>query len=168
MVPSSSQEVAVLLPLMISLATTLTTIVVHGVALAAIVRFVLYEHRLGHTGAHFWRDVGIVACATLLALAAHLLEITVWAGALESCGEFTRFAAAFYHSAMNYTSLGYGDVVMSASWKLLGPLETANGMLMFGVSTGMIFTVVQRLFQTKYGEPIVASTPLPPVALAAA
>jgi hypothetical protein len=168
MVPSSSQEVAVLLPLMISLATTLTTIVVHGVVLAAIVRFVLHEHRLGRTGVHFWRDVGIVACATLLALTAHLLEITVWAGALESCGEFTRFAAAFYHSAMNYTSLGYGDVVMSASWKLLGPLETANAMLMFGVSTGMIFTVIQRLFQTKYGEPSVASTPLPPADRAAA
>ena len=39
MVPSSSQEVAVPLPLLISLATTVTTIVVHGIALAAIVRF---------------------------------------------------------------------------------------------------------------------------------
>jgi Ion channel len=161
MVPSSSQELAVLLPLMISLSTTLTTIMVHGVVLAAIVRFVLHEHRLGRTAIHFWRDMGIVATATLLALAAHLLEIAVWAGVLESCGEFTGFAAAFYHSAMNYTSLGYGDVVMSASWKLLGPLEAANGMLMFGVSTGMIFAVIQRLFQTKYGEPGVASTPLP-------
>jgi Ion channel len=160
MIASSSQEVAVLLPLMISLATTLTAIVVHGVVLAAIVRLVLHEYRLGRTGVHFWRDVGIVASATLLALAAHLLEIAVWAGVLEACGEFTRFAAAFYHSAMNYTSLGYGDVVMSASWKLFGPLETANGMLMFGVSTGTIFAVIQRLFQTKYGEPGVASTPL--------
>jgi hypothetical protein len=168
MVPSSSQEVTVLLPLMISLATTLTTIVVHGVVFAAIVHFVLHEHRLGRTGVHFWRDLGVVAGATLLALVAHLLEITVWAAVLESCGEFTRFAAAFYHSAMNYTSLGYGDIVMSASWKLLGPLETANGMLMFGVSTGMIFAVIQRLFQTRYGEPGVASTPLPPADRAAA
>jgi hypothetical protein len=133
--------------------------VVHGVVLAAIVRFALHEHRLGRAGVHFWRDVGIVASATLLALAAHLLEIAVWAGVPESCGEFTRFAAAFYHSAMNYTSLGYGDFVMSSSWKLLGPLETANGMLMFGVSTGMIFAVIQRLFQTKYGEPSVAPNP---------
>lgn len=68
----------------------------------------------------------------------------------ELCGEFRDFAAAFYHSAENYTSLGYGDVVMSAKWKLLGPLETADGMLMFGVSTAMIFAVVQRLIQTRY------------------
>jgi hypothetical protein len=39
---------------------------------------------------------------------------------------------------------------MSPSWRLLGSLEAANGALMFGVSTAMIFTVVQRLVQTRY------------------
>ena len=51
--------------------------------------------------------------------------------------------------SFNYTSLGLGDVVMSRSWKLLAPLETAAGMLMFGVSTAMIFAVCQRLVQTR-------------------
>jgi len=60
-------------------------------------------------------------------------------------GEFHDFAAAIYHSAENYTTLGYGDVVMSASWRLLGPLEAADGMLMFGVSTALIFTLINRL-----------------------
>ena len=68
------------------------------------------------------------------------------------CGEFTRFAGAFYKSAMNYTSLGSGDVVMSASWKLLGPLEAASGMLMFGVSTALIFAVIQRLTWEEQGR----------------
>jgi hypothetical protein len=39
---------------------------------------------------------------------------------------------------------------MSPSWRLLGPLEAANGMLMFGVSTAMIFTVIQRLVEARY------------------
>jgi len=39
---------------------------------------------------------------------------------------------------------------MSAAWRLLGPLETADGMLMFGVSTAMIFAVIERLVQTKF------------------
>jgi hypothetical protein len=43
-------------------------------------------------------------------------------------------------------------VVMSASWRLLGPLEAADGMLMFGVSTAMIFAVVARLIQTRYPD----------------
>jgi hypothetical protein len=53
---------------------------------------------------------------------------------------------------VNYTSLGYGDIVMSASWKLLGPIEAANGLLMFGVSTAMIFAVIQRLVQSRFGQ----------------
>jgi hypothetical protein len=39
---------------------------------------------------------------------------------------------------------------MSPAWRLLGPLETASGMLLFGVSTAMIFAVIQRLFEAKY------------------
>ena len=98
----------------------------------------------------FWRDVAIVAMVIQLALVAHLVEIALWAAVLSLCGEFTRFAGAFYESAMNYTSLGYGDVVMSASWKLLAPLEAADGLLMFGVSTALIFAVIQRLVQSRF------------------
>ena len=79
-------------------------------------------------------------------------RITAWAGVFDLCREFPNFAPAFYHSAVNYTSLGYGDVVMSSSWRLLGPLETADGMLMFGVSTAMLFAVIQRLIQTRFRD----------------
>jgi hypothetical protein len=37
------------------------------------------------------------------------------------------FETAFYFSAQNYTALGYGDVVLSQRWRLLGPLEAING-----------------------------------------
>jgi hypothetical protein len=69
------------------------------------------------------------------------------------CGEFSQLAAAFYHSGMNYTTLGDSEKVMSPSWRLLAPLEAANGMLMFGVSTAMLFAVIQRLFQIRFSEP---------------
>jgi Ion channel len=152
MTPSSPQEVVVLLPLAVSLATILGTIVVHAVALAAIAYSVRHELRLGRVGARFGRDLAIVAGATLLALLAHLVEIALWAVVLYGCGKSTLFGGAFYHSAENYTTLGYGDVLMSNSWKLLGPLEAANGMLMFGVSTATIFAIINILVQTRFGH----------------
>jgi hypothetical protein len=94
-----------------------------------------------------------VAGASLVALTAHLIEIAAWAVPFALFGQFVDFSAALYHSAENYTTLGYGDVVMSASWRLLGPIEAADGMLMFGVSTAMLFAVIQRLVQTRLGEP---------------
>jgi len=53
-------------------------------------------------------------------------------------GEFEAFGTAFYHSAVNYPTLGYGDIVMSPTWKVLGPIEATAGLLMFGVSTATI------------------------------
>jgi len=44
---------------------------------------------------------------------AHLVEIALWALVFALCGEFQDFATAFYHSAVNYTSQDYGDVIMS-------------------------------------------------------
>lgn len=66
------------------------------------------------------------------------------------CEEFSDFGTAYYHSAVNYTSLGYGDFIMTPAWKLLGTHETANGMLLFGVSTAMIFAVIQRLVEARF------------------
>ncbi len=146
---SSPGEIAILLPLAIGVGMTFCTVVIHALALITTVHFVRYERRLGRAGVGFWTDVIIAAVTVLLALAAHLIEIAAWAVVFVLCGEFAHFAAAFYHSAVNYTSLGYGDVVMSAPWKLLGPLETADGMLMFGVSTAMLFAVILRLLQTR-------------------
>jgi Ion channel len=149
---SSAQRIAVFAPLIIGLPVILGTIVIHGVAVVTIVHFFRYQRRLGRAGVRFWKDVGIVAGVTMFALIAHLLEILIWAMVFDFCGEFTQFSTAFYHPSMNYTTLGYGDVVMSASWKLFGPLEAANGMLMFGVSTAMIFAVIQGLIQIKFRD----------------
>ena len=91
-----------------------------------------------------------MSAATAFAFAAHLVEIFLWSVLFMMCGEFAEFSSAFDHSAVNYTTLGYGDVVMTPSWRFLGPLEAANGMLMFGVSTAMIFAVIQRLLLMRF------------------
>jgi hypothetical protein len=118
----------------------------------ATVSFVRRERRLGRTGVNFWNDLGIVTLAISFALAAHLIDIALWAVLFMICGEFTGIGTAYYHSAVNYTTLGYGDVVMTPSWRMLGPLEAADGMLMFGVSTAIIFALTQRLLQGRFAD----------------
>jgi hypothetical protein len=143
-------RIAILNPLMAGACVVLCTFFMHALAVAATVDFVRYERKHGRAGANFWIDMAIVARAMSIALAAHLLEIALWAVLFIICREFQDFGTAFYHSAVNYTTLGYGDLIMSPSWKLLGPLEAADGMLMFGVSTAIIFAVIQRLIQARF------------------
>jgi hypothetical protein len=59
------------------------------------------------------------------------------------------YATAFYHSAVNFTTLGYGDIVMAPVWRLLGPLEAANGVLMFGLSASAMFALTNRLLELR-------------------
>jgi len=143
-------RIAILVPLVVGGVAVICTVFIHALPLGATVNFIRREQKLGRTGAGFWIDMGIVVRAIMYALVAHLVEIALWALLFVLCGEFPDFGTAYYHSAVNYTSLGYGDVIMSPSWKLLGPLETANGMLLFGVSTAMVFAVIQRLVESRY------------------
>jgi len=143
-------RIEILSPLAVGAGAIVCTILIHAFAVMTVVNLVRHERRLGRVGSSFWIDVGIVVVAVSCALIAHLVEIALWALLFMICGEFSAFGNAFNHSAVNYTTLGYGDVIMSPSWRLLGPLEAANGVLMFGVSTAMIFTVIQRLVQIRY------------------
>ena len=143
-------RIATLLPLAVSASAVVCTILLHALTVSATVNFVRHERRRGRAGTSVWINVAIVALVVSFAFVAHLLEIAVWAVVFVLCGEFSEFGTAYYHSAVNYTTLGYGDVLMTPAWRLLGPLEAANGALMFGVSTAMIFAVIQRLLQDRF------------------
>lgn len=147
---SRANDVAIGLPLVISLVTLLGTIVIHALALLGILHFIRRQHLLRRTGVRFWRDVAIVSGAILLAGVAHLVDVFIWALVFVLCGEFSRLAPAFYSSATLYTTLGYGDAVMSSSWKMLGPFETADGMLMFGLSTAIAIAVIFLIVRTRF------------------
>jgi hypothetical protein len=141
-----------LVPVAVGFAAVICTTFFHALPLSATVSFVRREKKLGHLGVNFRIDMGVVIRIILYAFVAHLIEVGLWAVLFEICGEFSDFSTAFYHSAVNYTSLGYGDIIMSPRWKMLAPLETANGMLLFGVSAAMIFSVIQRLVETRYAD----------------
>ena len=146
-----SHHISILAPLGISLVALGGTIIIYLVPLRATVILVRRERKRGHVGTP-WTDLGIFARVVFYASLAHLLEIAFWALLFMICGEFSDFGTAFYHSAVNYTSLGYGDLLMSPSWRLLGPMETANGMLLFGVSTAMVFAVMLWLIQMRFTD----------------
>jgi hypothetical protein len=149
---SQVHQVAIVTPLTVGAGAVICTIFIHSLALGATVNFFRRETRLGRAGMRYLIDLTIVVLVMSFAFVAHLFEIAVWALLFMICGEFKDFGAAYYHSAVNYSTLGYGDVIMSSSWKLLGPLEAADGSLMFGVSTAMIFAVILRLLETRFAD----------------
>jgi hypothetical protein len=83
----------------------------------------------------------------------HVVEMCIWAGAFYLWGVLPDFETSLYFSLTSYTTVGYGDVLPSVSWRLIGPIEAAVGVLMLGWSTGFIVAAVQRIFGNRPGPP---------------
>ena len=80
------------------------------------------------------------------------LQLTLWGILFLLLGEFESLDVASYHSAVNFATLGYGDMVMSPQWRLLGPLEAMNGALMIGLSGATMLTVLQHQLKRQFGD----------------
>src|SRR5262249_11085198 len=125
---------------------------IHAIALFTTVDLVRHERKTRRAGTRPLMDLANVSVALALCFVEHLVLLARWAVLRIACWRCWEFGDAFYQSAVNYTTLGYGDVLLAPSLRLLGPLEAANGVLMFGVSAAMVFAVIQRLLVTRYQD----------------
>lgn len=93
------------------------------------------------------KRLGLVIQIMLILVSGNLVQVMIWAEVFMLLGEFSLFSEAVYHSAVNFATLGYGDIVMSDQHKLLGPLQAINGVLMIGVSTAALMAVLQDMLR---------------------
>jgi hypothetical protein len=133
------------LSLVISTGVLAGSVLFYAMAAALIVQLVVRVLPGDTADPGFWKGVAFMTVVTLITAVTHLVEIALWAIVLRVCGEMATFETAFYVSAQNYTALGYGDVVPPGRWRLLGPLEAINGLLLFGLSTAVMFAILNRL-----------------------
>jgi Ion channel len=146
---TQSTQIAILSSLLIGLAATSGTIFIHGLVVHNVIIKMCRNLKRGRIGMHIWENLAFIASTTLLSLVGHFLEVTLWAFVFDLCGGVADLRAALYCSAGNYTTLGSGNVILSQRWKLLGPIEATAGVLMFGISTALIFAVIQTLIQAR-------------------
>lgn len=92
------------------------------------------------------RSAGLVLKLTIAIILLQGVVILLWASFYRlRC--FPSWELAFYFSGASYSTVGYGDVVLPAHWRLLGPLESMTGVLMCGVSVSLLVAVVNRLVE---------------------
>jgi hypothetical protein len=80
-----------------------------------------------------------------------LVEVFVWVATYTLVGAVPPEANRAYFAFVNYTTLGYGDVLPVKAWQLLGPLTAMNGILLFGWSTAAIIEVLRTTHRDKPG-----------------
>jgi len=132
--------------LMLGLPTMVLCLSLQTILLVVTIRYYLNRKHLVNNSS-LWSSLAVLNGVMLLLVIGNLGQIAVWAFLFVLLDEFQQFSAAFYHSAVNFGSLGYGDIVMSDKHKLLGALEAINGVLMIGVSTAALMTPFKEALQ---------------------
>ena len=132
-----------LIPLLVGCATVFVTMTIQISAVVQMLRYlfkVVSETDAGPVSKG--KTSYVISVIMVILFVGHMVQAAVWALLFESLGEFEDFATAFYHSLVNFASLGYGDIVMSEQWRLLGAIEASTGVLMFGLSAGAMLSIM--------------------------
>jgi hypothetical protein len=123
------------------------TVAVHCVGLAFMLRWMMKPSSTLPTGPWpiTWLLIRIASWLMLMAL----VEIVIWGlfYLWQDC--LPDAESAFYFSGVTYTTLGYGDLVLAKHWRMLGPVEGLTGILMCGLSAGLFFAVVSRIYTLR-------------------
>jgi hypothetical protein len=135
-----------LINLLIGLSMMVMCLLLQMLLLFATLRYYRRRENLVRNDS-LWSSVEVLIGVMLLLVLGNVMQISIWAGLFYLLGEFQQYSEAVYHSAVNFATLGYGDVVMSAKYKLLGPLEALNGVLMIGISTAALTHAFQDAFR---------------------
>lgn len=71
----------------------------------------------------------------------HTIEAWIWAIFYWVFAGVNPLMQAIYFSTVTYTTLGYGDIVLTEEWQLLSSMQAVDGIIMFGWSTAFLVTV---------------------------
>ena len=87
--------------------------------------------------------IGIVGAVGLLLAVLHGIEAAIWAAAYVWLGALDLSKDAILYSVDSMATRGASGLTLERHWQMMGALEAACGMLLFGISTAYIFAVMQ-------------------------
>lgn len=135
-----------LLPqLLTSTAIVSASIVIHMGGLFALLRLLEVHTKRVKIGSPMVAQTLVILGAAFGLFTLHALEIWLYAGFYVAVGEIRSLEDALYFSTSTYATIGYGDVLLSPRWRILGAIEGANGVILLGWSTAFFVSIVQRL-----------------------
>lgn len=94
------------------------------------------------------RLIAVMVATVSVFMTAHFAEVAVWSLAYAMVDVAPPGTNLVYFAFVNYTTLGYGEVIPLPRWRLLGPMTAMNGVLLFGWSTAVMFEVLRKTLAT--------------------
>ena len=96
---------------------------------------------------------GAVIWTAVVLLLLHFIEVVLWAlfyFMLPDNAGLSNWPEAVYFSVVTFTTLGYGDITLNPEWRQLSGMQAMVGIVVFGLTTAILFTVIQRLWRASH------------------
>jgi hypothetical protein len=128
------------------------TVIIHAMFMvggAKIVRWRRSRHDI--SGKETVKAV-VISGLTIWMFLAIVLDVLLWAliylfiPLIEALPDLE---TAFYFSMVTFTTLGFGDVVLTGEWRTLASIQAANGVIIFGWTTALIFYFIQHIYKEE-------------------
>jgi hypothetical protein len=130
-----------------SLPLIVLTVVIHVFGLGflheRVVRAVSHIIERRHFTALFAAVMGVTV---LLITALHAIEGAVWAAAYWLLGALPNIRSSMLFSLGAMTTYGGSDLDLQEHWRLMGALEALNGIILFGLTTAFLFSMIQEVW----------------------
>ena len=136
-----------LLDILITIFIVTVTVVIHTFGMMIAIRIIRKQKASQLTFQRF-RSVPLVG-VVLVMFFISIVEVLLWAATYLWVNIIESFEEAFYFSMVTFTTLGYGDIVLKGTWRLLASFEAAIGIIMFGWTTAIVFAAVQNIYFPK-------------------
>ena len=131
----------------IASALVAVTVAMHAVGLAVLLGSLMKSQAQPPT--RLWPVTWLLIRVTWWLILIHLSEISVW-GLFYYWQEcLPDVESSFYFAGVTWTTIGYGDLVLPKPWRMLGPVEGLTGILMCGLSAGLFFAVVSKIYASR-------------------
>ncbi len=135
--------------LLIGLGTSCVCLALQAVTATLGTRFAAWSTAAGPGKRPKLSTFGRISALLVLLMLGNILQVLLWALLFWLLGGFDTFEIASYFSGVTFTSLGYGDFTLPPGLRLLAPLEAANGLVMFAITTALLISLIQKAGDRK-------------------
>jgi hypothetical protein len=118
------------------------TVLAHSAGLVLIQKYIVLRLRTrDHQSIVAFASVAVASAMLLTVLLG--VEAGAWAAAYLAVGARPDFASAMLYSLSAMTSYGHANVYLAEHWQLMGALEALNGVMLFGLTTAFLASMLQ-------------------------
>jgi voltage-gated potassium channel len=131
--------------LIIATAMAALTVVMHLLGLSVLIATTNRHSSRLQTERHLALQTLVLVGVSFGLFILHGVEIWSYAALYHWVGAIRSFEDALYFSTATYATIGYGDLALSKSWRVLGAIEGANGVILLVWSTAFFISIVARI-----------------------